>query len=357
MSKGKGFDRLRLLAVVAGAASLFGGHSRSARAGTPSTVVAGGATWRFENSGAGPGTVPFTGCTKTTTKGIGRDVKAGPRGTGSACAMSLREGSIGQQGDAFDGMFLLAINGNQYQDPDGVFTVANTIPGVFVTGSPASVSGLDVSAEYYFPGNIPVARAVYSMSNPTGVPVSVLVQLGHNVGSDGATRVEATSDGDLTVETVDGWHVTSDLGGGTGTNGAPDPVVTLARFGPGAASPVASSLVVFGAGEEDQIDNYNVTIPANSTRRIMVFARISPDPQTAIAAAPTFDSTTTLAGAGLLVGLSPSQQQEIVNWAPAGTGISFVANVPTIGEFAKWMLLLGVGGLGVYAMRRRRPRA
>lgn len=357
MQKGKGFDRLRLAAMVATASASLFGAARTARAGTSATVNAGGANWRVFNSGQGPGTAPFlpAGCTPTRFE---RDKDSGggnaPAGTGNGCAMNIRDAAIGQQSDAYDGVFLLAVNGTQYRDPDGAFTVAGTT----VSGGPVTLSGLTVTADYFFATTAPVARGIYSFANASGAPVTITATLGYNVGSDGGTRVEGTSDGDLLVETNDGWQVTSDLGGGgVAPQGNSDPVVTLARFGAGGASAVTSSTVVLGGGEEDQIDNYTVTIPANSTRRLMVFSRIDPTPGPALAAAPQFTSLATLNSAGLLAGLTPAQQAEIVNWSPAGPaggGTTFFANVPTLGDWGRYLMVLALGGLAFVATRRLR---
>lgn len=344
MSKGTGFDRLRLASAAVAAVSLFSAVTRSARAGT---ITQAGVTWNVQNSGSGPGTLPFTSGSCGGGKARrANDIKA-PSGTGNGCAMNITDAATALNSDAYDGIFLLAVNGTQYRDPDGVFTTtANS-----VTGSPATIAGLTVSGEYVFSTTLPVARAIYTFTNSGAAPITATFTIGYNVGSDGSTQIDATSDGDLVVETVDAWTVSSD--------GDPpgDPVVTLSRFGQGAPVTVASSTVVLANGEEDMIDNYNFTVPAGATRRLMLFSRVDGTIAAAVAAAPTFDSIATVRAAGLVSDIPVAQEGEIVNWAAGTGGESFVANVPAVGEFAKWMLLLGVGGLGVYAMRRRRQRA
>lgn len=359
MRKGKGFDRLRLAAVVATAAgSLFAG-ARSARAGG-ATLSQGGAEWFIQNSGSGPGTAPFltppcmAGERFTREKepqGQGPGIGA-PQGTGTGCAFNITSASTAAQSDAYDGFFLMAVNGTQYRDPDGVFTTTATS----VSGGPTTIAGLTVSGVFTAFSTAPVIRAVYTYVNPTAAPITVTVAMGYNVGSDSSTIVQATSDGDQLVETTDAWQVSSE------GNPSGDPVVTLSRFGAGGAIGVSSSTVVLATApaEEDQIDNYQLTIPANSTRSLMFFSRLDPTIAAGVAAAPTFASLATVQAAGFTAGLSAQQLAEIANWSPAGPtggGTSFFANVPTLGDWGKYLMVLALGGIAFVATRRlRNPR-
>lgn len=351
MNDRKGFDRLRLAAVVATAAGSLFGAARSARAGSSVTITQGGATWYVHNSGSGPGTAPFnTSCGGgvRATRGEAKTPVA-PQGTGNGCAMNITSASTAAQSDAYDGFFLMAVNGTQYRDPDGVFTTTATS----VSGSPATIAGLTVSGDYQFFTTAPVVRAIYTYTNPTAAPITVAVAMGYNVGSDKSTLINATADGDLVVETNDAWQVSSE-GDPSG-----DPVVTLSRFGAGGAIGVSSSTVVLANGEEDQIDNYQLTVPANSTRRLMFFSRVDPTIAAATAAAPTFNSIATVQGAGFLSGLTAQQIGEIANWSaggPTGGGTSFATNVPALGLAGKLAMVLALIGLGFVATRRLRHR-
>src|SRR5688572_5238914 len=122
MNRGKGFDRLRLAAAVVTAAGSLFGAARSARAGTGATVNQAGAIWGIFNSGSGPGTAPFLTATCGGSKLNDKQALA-PAGTGSGCAMNITDARIVAplQSDAFDGFFLMAVNGTQYRDPDGGF--------------------------------------------------------------------------------------------------------------------------------------------------------------------------------------------------------------------------------------------
>jgi hypothetical protein len=239
----------------------------------------------------------------------------------------------------------MAVNGTQYRDPDGAFaTTANS-----VSGSPRTIAGLTVSGDYFFFSGSPTVRALYTFTNPTGAAINVTVALGHNVGSDTATVVEATGDGDTVVEGVDAWTVTSDA--------APfsDPVVLLSRFGQGGQIGVASSTVVFAAGEEDMIDNYSLSVPAGQTRRLMLFSRLGADAATVIAAAPTFNNLASIQAAGLTAGLTPAQIAEIANWSPAGAAAPILP-VPVFSDWSRWFLMFAVGAVGALGVARWRRR-
>lgn len=347
MKKGKGFERLRLAAAVVTAAGGLFGAARSARAGGNATISAAGASWFIRNSGSGPGTAPFLTPPCAAANRPARDVKA-PAGTGAGCAMNITSASTATQTDAYDGFFLMAVNGTQYRDPDGVFATTATS----VSGSPTTIAGLTVSGDYQFFTTAPVVRAIYTYTNPTAAPITVTVAMGYNVGSDGSTIVQATADGDLLVETNDAWQVSSE------GNPSTDPVVTLSRFGAGGALGVTSSTVVIATtpAEEDQIDNYTLTVPANATRRLMFFSRVDATIAAATAAAPTFNSLASVQGAGFTAGLTPAQIAEIANWSPAGPvgGASFVSNVPTLGDWGRIAMILALGGLAFVATRRLR---
>jgi hypothetical protein len=351
MKQGNGFDRLRLAAAVVTAAGSLFGPMRTARAGGSATIAAGGASWYIRNSGSGPGTAPFL--TPPCVGGGTRPERAtkepgAPAGTGNGCAMNITSASTATQSDAYDGFFLMAVNGTQYRDPDGVFTTTATS----VSGSPTTIAGLTVSGDYQFFASAPVVRAIYTYQNATAAPITVTVAMGYNVGSDSATIVQATSDGDLLVETNDAWQVSSE------GNPSTDPVVTLSRFGAGGAIGVTSSTVVVATTpvEEDQIDNYTLTVPANATRRLMFFSRVDPTIAAATAAAPTFNTLASVQAAGFTAGLTPAQLGEIANWSPAGPvgGVSFVSRVPTLGDWGRIAMILALGGLAFVATRRLR---
>lgn len=352
MAKGKGFDRARLAVASASTlvASLFGGVSRSARAADdamPVTVLTAGANW---NDVGNTGGVPGINCGQGSSSSD-RPLKIGgpaPDGKGGGC-LAIGEGSLvgpPSRTDGLDGAFLVAVNGAGFVNPDGTLDLTGTT----VTSDPVVLSGLTTRVQYYFAPTQPVARAVFSFTNATQAPISATVSVGSDAGSDGNTTVRATSSGNTTIENADRWILSSDSNPTTG-----DPTLLLVRYGTGAGTTVSSETGGYGtANSEYLVDNFALTVPAGTTRRIMVFVRLGTDVPSNQAAAAQFDNLATLQAAGLLAGLTPAQQSELANWAPLGTGTSFVANVPSIGDLGRLALVLTLGAAGFAALRRRR---
>jgi hypothetical protein len=349
VEKSKGFKRLRLAAASAGAvaASLFGGISRSARAvdtPTPIDVVAAGVNWGdVGNEGSN-----FSNC---TSDGVNGKRPAGPLGGNSSLCLGISEASIvsPSRSDGLDGGLQVGINDFGFINPDGTLDLTGTT--VSTNGAPAR-GGPPVitNVQYFFSPTLPVVRALFSFTNSGQAAFTGTANIASNLGSDNNTIIQATQDGDTTVETTDRWIVTSDNAPTTG-----DPVLLWIRQGVGAPTGVSATPQVPGAGNDNFQDNYPIDVPAGQTRRIMVFLRLGTDVPTSSAAAPTFDSLTSLNAAGLLSGLSTQEQSEIINWAPAApTGTSFVSNVPSLSDLGKLTLALILGGAALIALGRRR---
>ncbi|MFL5331531.1 MAG: beta strand repeat-containing protein [Gemmataceae bacterium] len=266
---------------------------------SPFNVAAGGATWFLANNvGAfaiAPGQTGF---------GIGDAALAGP---------PLRT-------DAYDGAFLMAVNGTVYQDPDGTVDLSGTT----VTTDPVNLSGLDSWIEYYFDSTSATVRAIYNFSNSTAADIVTNVQIGTNLGSDAGlgSVITATSSGDTILDPTDRWFVSSDTL-------AHDPTLTFVRYGPGAAvTPV--TLLSPLALQDNYEEQFSITVPAGQTRRIMMFGQLHQDDATAATDATTFDSDVTLANSGLLTGLSGQQLSEIVNWDFAALAPQATLNAPDV---------------------------
>ncbi len=121
------------------------------------------------------------------------------------------------------------------------------------------MAGLNVSREVTVPGTggQDFARTVEVLSNPTGSDIRTTVRIVGNLGSDGATTVFDTSDGDANIETTDQWIGTDD-GDGTGS-----PAIIHFIHGPLGLQPT----LVVRTG--DNIEwTYDVTVPAGKTVRL-----------------------------------------------------------------------------------------
>ncbi|MFO0821305.1 MAG: autotransporter-associated beta strand repeat-containing protein [Pirellulales bacterium] len=125
-----------------------------------------------------------------------------------------------------------------------------------------SVAGLTVSREVTVPstGSQDFVRTIDVFTNPTANPITTTVSVIGNLGSDAATTVFNTSDGDNIVETTDQWIGTDDVDG-SGT-----PAIIHYVHGPNGLQP--TSMQVTG---DNIIWTYSLTVPANSTVRLANF--------------------------------------------------------------------------------------
>ena len=157
---------------------------------------------------------------------------------------------------AANGLNRLQVDGTDYA-PAASYSLDDDGRTV-VTGA-ATLSGLNVQREITVPnrGNEDFARTVDVFENPTGSPITTTVCLIGNLGSDGATTVFNTSDGDTTIEMTDQWIGTDDADG-TGS-----PAVIHYIHGRSGLQP--TSVIRTG----DNIEwTYNLTVPAGQTIRL-----------------------------------------------------------------------------------------
>ncbi len=111
--------------------------------------------------------------------------------------------------DAYDGAYLLRINGVNYNASN------LTISGRNIIGTTEILGGLRVTRKLYVPatkdgvlGNF--GRWYDSLYNPTTSPITVSVEYFSNLGSDASTEVTGSDNGDTTVDLTDQWFATDD---------------------------------------------------------------------------------------------------------------------------------------------------
>ncbi len=139
------------------------------------------------------------------------------------------------------------------------------------------MSGLSVSREVTIPntGSQDFARTIDVFTNPTSNSITIPVKIVGNLGSDAATTVFATSDGDLIVEPTDLWFGTDDANPTGGT-----PAVVHLLHGPLGLAP--SSVTVF----DDNVEwTYSLTVAPGDTKRLASFTVLGTTRQQAIDAA------------------------------------------------------------------------
>jgi hypothetical protein len=206
--------------------------------------------------------------------GYGFLIQVGGRGAGQL---------VDDASNAFEGLNRLQVGSDFFSTALRPHDLSDA--GRTLTTPSQTLSGLDVWREITVPdvGTEAFARTVDVLQNPTDGPVSTTVRLVGNLGSDAATTVFATGDGDLDVETTDQW-IGTDGGAGGG------PAVIHYIHGPFGVQP--SAVAVLG----DNIEwTYNLTVPAHQTARLAHFTILADDRTAAMAAA---DALVTPAGFG-----------------------------------------------------------
>lgn len=211
------------------------------------------------------------------------------------------------QDDAYDDALYFNINGVTY-DPDPTGDLTDTT----VTGATVNLSGLNVTGEYYADPNLPVIRALATLENPTNSAITIVFSLLGDLGSDGDTAVFSTSSGDAFVSPEDSWAISFQ---DRDESPPSDPVIIHVLNGPFAeVTPQSSFLVNTLDGYGFQ---YEVTVPANSTRSLMFFNALTSTTEEAAIAAELYEdisSDSPFAETTLLSGLTDEQLSNIVNW-------------------------------------------
>jgi ELWxxDGT repeat protein len=221
----------------------------------------------------------------TTTVGVRPFFTAG----GSNIDLQVTNPGSGQivQGpnNAFDGLNRLQVGSNSYA-PNAASLVLSDSNQTLVTPTVA-MYGVTVSREVMVPmtGSQDFARTLDILTNSTGASITLPVRIVGNLGSDAATTVFATSDGDLLVEPTDLWFGTDDADG-TGT-----PAIIHLLHGPYGLQPASVNVI------EDNVEwTYDLTVPAGETKRLAHFTVLGTTQAEAIAAANALVMTSGFGG-------------------------------------------------------------
>ena len=212
------------------------------------------------------------------------------------------------------------LNRLQVDGADFAPTVAYTMDyarHTVVTGT-AELSGLNVHREITVPntGNEDFARTMDVFENTTVHPITATVRIIGNLGSDSATSVFQTSDGDASIEPTDRWIGTDDAGG----IGAP--AVIHYVHGPFGLQP--DSAILTG----DNIEwTYTLTVPAGKTLRLAQFTVLADHREDATAAADALISADGFAGQAAVL-LSQAELDSIANFHFGFNAPPVLSNVP-----------------------------
>lgn len=173
--------------------------------------------------------------------------------------------------DAYDDAFMIFVDGVPYAPPGTSFGTTA------VDGDPQGLSGLQVKSSYRTFSDRDILRQLSTFTNVDESPKSVTVGWAADIGADGGTVQEATSDGDTTVEASDLWFVVSDGGGPS-----PDPRLSFVIAGvddptttstPQQAAEVPSACLLF---PDDFGFLYELTVPAQASCSLLHFGELTP---------------------------------------------------------------------------------
>jgi hypothetical protein len=181
-----------------------------------------------------------------------------------------------------------------------------------------TLDGVEVKPKLYFQTRRPVARTLVLLTNPGTSPVTIEFSFDGEPGSDSATRVGTTSNGNATVETADAWATTCEdqqNDGCAGTAGAdvdrdPELVHNWERQGP---KPDSADLFEVATGFDDyDVRWLYVTIDPGKTAAFMDVETMAPT----IARANRFARRAARHpnDVGLFNGMSTLERRELRNW-------------------------------------------
>lgn len=227
--------------------------------------------------------------------------------------------------DAYDGFGIVTVGGTNTFASGTQVTSANDWVEPYMTSGSQSIAGLNVVVQDRFYANYMAMRQVISLTNPSASPISTYVQLYGNLGSDGS-ETQITSDGNTNLDTTDNWVVSNDPG-------PSDPVLSWGLQD----SNASVRLNALGKSGDSQYFIWYLTIPANTTKRIMTmhgYAGVNSCANTraaAVAAQSALWPSGTAMPSDFKSDLSSQVLSEVVNWgfAPGVSSFSSTQTSPT----------------------------
>ena len=171
--------------------------------------------------------------------------------------------------------------------------------------APGQVQGVTVTRKFFVPADDAFVRYLEIVDNPTAADLQVRLSLRSGLDSSTVTQILATSSGDLAFTIRDRSIVVDDPDGKT------DPRLLHVFAGPnGRVFPSQVNVSTEQFGSEDVRYDFDLTIPPGGRRIVMHFLSLRPDLPAAVTQAGRLAS---LLGSAL-VGLSPQEQAEVVNF-------------------------------------------
>jgi autotransporter-associated beta strand protein len=231
--------------------------------------------------------------TLTSPGGFGFSIQTDGFGAGQ-----LAGGAAG----AFKGLNRLQVAGADYSPAIQANVVANGDRTVITPT--VNLAGLYVHREITVPntGAQDFVRTIEVLQNPSNSPITATVRLVGNLGSDPATAVFATADGNSTAEPGDLWVATDDA------DGAGAPAVVHYVRGPLGLKPTS---VACTAG--NLVWTYTVTVGAGQTVRLAEFTVVAQHRADALAAANILVTPSAFGGEATAF-LTPAEVGSLANF-------------------------------------------
>jgi hypothetical protein len=216
--------------------------------------------------------------------------------------------------DAFDGGLFLLVNGDAFGN--GIEDGTLSGDAHQLTVGPQSKSGLSITRRDRALQTSPTLRSLISFRNNSTTNKTVNIVWDSAMGADEEERTRASSSGDLRHREEDRWIVASD---DVDNADLSDPPILFVFYGKAAPKRVTS--VIFapedsepenGIGEGCVAVRYRITVPARSTRFMLLFTELGLDNGDAKAQAPKYNRQRL--NDKLLVGITDKVKRRIVNW-------------------------------------------
>jgi hypothetical protein len=264
----------------------------------------------------------------------------------------ITDGSISYSGtgawsDAYDNGGLVDIcssasctaGGTGYANYSGVGT-SNATTGIY-QGASQSINGLNVTASFKFSKTSGAARLLVQLDNNSASPVNRMIQIRTGLGCDsgcylefqsstGNTQSDYFAPANVSYTTSSYWTITTD-------KGISDPITSFALGTSGAT--VSPSTTITNSGGDNFFNLFNVTVPANSTKYLMIImglGGIIPTTNTYASAyngVSTYFTSYSNLPADLKSDITGSIPANILNWAigpfTSTTSIALAANATT----------------------------
>ncbi|MBN1421752.1 MAG: hypothetical protein JXP34_23465, partial [Planctomycetes bacterium] len=199
-----------------------------------------------------------------------------------------RNGEIGEgSDDAFDAAAALWIGDIPFP---GFSEGRAARDGREVVLGPSAIGGIEVTRRIFVSSTLPFARYVEILRNGGATEIAVWIRVTTDLGSDAATVVAATSDGDLALGPEDRWAITDDA-----MDAAGDPAIVHLIAADGAATRPATAEIVRGVARFA----FALTIPAGQTVALLHALSQQPSREAASLFAASIDADPRLLAEGM----------------------------------------------------------